>query len=568
MSAPGGDAERPWLALYDPGVPHTLEPYPDVPLHDYVRRSAETYGDRAALVFYGGSTSFRELADRVDRLATALQRLGVRKGDRVALMLPNCPQFAVAFYAALRAGATVAGINPLYTPRELRHVLVDSGAETLVVLTPMLRVFDAVAAETPVRRVIVTGIDDYMPPLVAAGYAAKARAEGTYVEAPDRDGLYRLTTLVEGAEPAPAPVETNTREDVAVLQYTGGTTGTSKGAMLTHRNVVSNCLQAHAWSARLADGAETGVAVLPFFHIYGLTVVLNLSVVAAGTTLVVLPRFDADEVLDAVAKHRATFLPVVPSMLVALNAALAARPRDLSSLKLANSGAAALSPEVAREFAALAGLGVTEGYGLSEASPTTHSNPQGRPPRAGSMGVPLPDVECKIADGGGRRVPAGDVGEICVRGPNVMKGYWRKPEETALALREDGDGGGPWLHTGDLARMDDDGYFYIVDRKKDMIIVGGFNVYPREVEEVLFEHAAVQEAAVYGAPDAYFGEVVRAAVVLRPGASATPDEVIAHCRARLVHYKTPKSVEIRAELPKSTVGKVLRRVLRDEARAG
>ncbi len=534
--------DRPWLGLYDPGVPRTLEPYPDVPLQDYVRRSAETYGDRAALLFYGGATSFRELADRVDRLATALQRVGVKPGDRVALMLPNCPQFAFAFYAALRAGATVAGVNPLYTPRELRHVLVDSGAETLVVLTPMLRVFDAIAAETSVRRVIVTGIDDYMPAPVAAGYAAKARAEGTYAEAPEREGLYRLTTLIEGAEPAPAPVETNPRDDVAVLQYTGGTTGTSKGAMLTHRNVVSNCLQAHAWSARLADGEEIGIAVLPFFHIYGLTVVLNLSVVAAGTTLVVLPRFDADEVLDAVQKYRATFLPAVPSMFVAL------------------------SPEVAREFAALAGLAVTEGYGLSEASPTTHANPQGRPPRAGSMGVPIPDVDCKIADADGRPVPVGEVGEICVRGPNVMKGYWRQPEETALVLRDDGSGRGPWLHTGDLARMDDEGYFYIVDRKKDMVLVGGYNVYPREVEEVLFEHAAVQEAAVFGTPDDYLGEVVRAVVVLRPGAVATPDEMIAHCRARLAHYKIPKSVEIRADLPKSGVGKVLRRVLRDEAR--
>jgi long-chain acyl-CoA synthetase len=560
MTATPPTVARPWLALYDAEVPHTLEPYPDVPLPAYVRSSAERYGDRAAMLFYGAPVSFRQLADEVDRFATALQRQGVRKGDRVAVMLPNCPQFAVAFYGALRAGATVAGINPLYTPRELRHVLVDSGAETLVVLAPMLRVFDAIAGETPVRRVIVAGIEDYMPAPVRAGYVAKATADGTYAEVPERPGLFRFTTLVAETEPAPTPVPTSPREDVAVLQYTGGTTGTSKGAMLTHHNVVSNCLQVHAWSAHLLGGEEIGIAVLPFFHIYGLTVVLNLSIVAAGTTLVVLPRFDADEVLDAVERHRATFLPAVPSMYVALNAALAARPRDLSSLKLANSGAAGLPPEVARDFAARTGLPIVEGYGLSEASPTTHSNPIGRAPRTGSMGVPVPDVDCKIVDADGEPVPTGGVGELCVRGPNVMLGYWRKPDETALVLR---DG---WLHTGDLARMDDDGYFYIVDRKKDMILVGGYNVYPREVEEVLFEHVAVQEAAVYGAPDAYFGEVVRAVVVLRPGAGATAAEIIAHSQARLVHYKVPKHVDIRPELPKSTVGKVLRRVLRDEAR--
>jgi long-chain acyl-CoA synthetase len=375
--------------------------------------------------------------------------------------------------------------------------------------------------------------------------------------------------------------------DVAVFQYTGGTTGTSKGAMLTHLNLVANCLQTKAWSPQLRDGEEVTVAVLPFFHIYGLTVVLNMSVVVGGATLVVLPRFDPAEVLATVQRTRATVLPMVPSMFVGLNAAMgAAEARgervDLSSLRLANAGGAAMPPEVAREFTRCTGLLVHEGYGLSEASPVTHFNPGWMPPREGSIGLPIPDVDSKIVDADGRALGPGLVGELCVRGPNVMVGYWNRPDETARALRADpveGDaphgqspdgpfphgGRGPWLHTGDLARMDPDGYVAIVDRAKDMILVGGYNVYPREIEEVLYEHPAVQEVAAYGVPDAYLGEVARAAVVLRPGASATPDALVAHCRERLAPYKAPRTVEVRDALPKSTVGKLLRRVLRDEA---
>jgi long-chain acyl-CoA synthetase len=396
-------------------------------------------------------------------------------------------------------------------------VLRDSGAETLVVLAPLLRTYDAVGGDTPVRRVVVASIEDAMPAPVAAGYVAKARAEGTYAEVPARDGLHAFARLAAEAPERAEPVALDVGRAVAVLQYTGGTTGTSKGAMLTHRNLVANCLQTRAWSPQLRDGEEVTVAVLPFFHIYGLTVVLNMSVVAGGATLVVLPRFEPAEVLAAVERARATVLPLVPSMFVGLNAAMGAaeargeRP-DLSSLRLANAGGAAMPPEVAREFTRRVGLPVHEGYGLSEASPVTHFNPGWMPPREGSIGLPVPDVDSKIVDAEGRSLPPGEVGEVCVRGPNVMLGYWNRPDETARALRDDAAGGddpvggrGPWLHTGDLGRMEPDGYVTIVDRAKDMVLVGGYNVYPREIEEVLYEHPAVQEAAAYGVPDAYLG---------------------------------------------------------------
>ncbi len=558
---------RPWLAQYPAIVPRSLAPYPDLPLHAYVRSAAERFGDRALFLFYGATTSFRELHDRVERFAAALQSLGIRKGDRVALMLPNCPQFAVAFYGALRAGATVLGLNPLYTPRELGHVLRDSGAETFVVLAPMLRVFDAIAGGTPVRRVVVTGLEEAMPAPVAAGYVARARAEGTYIEVPEREGVYRLEALLAEARGPAAPVAVDVDRDVAVLQYTGGTTGASKGAMLSHRNVVANALQSHAWCPQLTDGAETCVAIIPFFHIYGLTCALNLSVVAGGATLALLPRFDVTDALDLLERTRATVFPGVPAMFVAFNAALAADPSRASAfarLKLVNSGSAPLPVEVAREFTARTGVSILEGYGLSEAAPTTHAQVPGRAPHEGTVGVPISDVDCVLVDDDGRPVGAGEPGEVCVRGPNVMLGYYDRPDETAAALRDHGDGGSPWLHTGDVGVMDGDGYVRIVDRKKDLILVGGYNVYPREIEELLHEHPAVQEAAAFAAPDAYMGEVVRAAVVLRPGAAATAEELVAHCRTGLASFKVPRTIELRDTLPRSTVGKVLRRVLRDD----
>ena len=572
MTAPASAAAssdaRPWLAQYPAEVPASLAPYPERPLHEYVRLSAERYGDRPLFVFYGATVSFRELHAQVERFAAALQALGVARGDRVALMLPNCPQFAVAFYGALRAGATVLGLNPLYTPRELAHVLRDSGAETFVVLAPMLRVFDAIAGETPVRRVVVTGIEDAMPAPVAAGYVAKMRAEGTYAEIPDRSGLHRLADLLAREAGPVAPVPVDVHRDIAVLQYTGGTTGTSKGAMLSHFNVVANALQSRAWCPQLLDGEETAVAIIPFFHIYGLTCALNMSIVAGGTTLVLLPRFDAKDAIDAIAHAGATVFPGVPAMFVGFNAVLAADPSRAAAfarMKLINSGSAPLPIEVAREFTARTGVPIMEGYGLSEAAPTTHTQAPGRPPHEGTIGLPICDVECVIVDDDGRAVATGDAGELCLRGPNVMLGYYNRPDETASTLRDHGDGGAPWLHTGDVAVMDATGYFRIVDRKKDLILVGGYNVYPREIEEVLHEHPAVQEAAAYAGQDAYMGEVVRAAVVLRPGASIAIDELIAHCRAGLASFKVPRTIEVREALPRTTVGKVLRRVLRDEA---
>ena len=555
--------ERPWLAHYDPGVPHSLT-YPAIPLPQLLRDTASRLPDAVATLFGGvvagrlldAPLTYAELDRLADRFAAGLQALGVRKGDRVALLLPNCPQFVIAFYGALRAGAVVVPCNPLYTPRELHHQLQDSGAEALVVLSRFHPVARSARVGTAVRNVVVTNIKEYFPPLLRTLFTlARERKEGHRVTVDAAAGERRFQAVLRPGS-APAPVDVRP-EDLAVLQYTGGTTGVPKGAMLSHRALVANVLQSRAWYPAMTEGREPAVAVMPLFHVYGLTVVMNLAVLVGGT-MILIPRFDLEHVLLSIDKHRPRTFAGAPRIYVAVANVPGLARHDLRSIEAFLSGSAPLPAEVQRRFEQVTGGGrVVEGYGLTEAAPVTHSNPRYGKCKVGSVGFPLPDVDAKIFDleAGTRELPVGESGELLVRGPNLMDGYYKRPDETALVLR---DG---WLYTGDIARMDDEGYFYIVDRKKELIIVSGFNVYPREVDEVLFEHPAVLEAAAVGIPHPEKGEVVKACVVLRPGTSATAEELIAHCARSLARFKVPVAIEFRDELPKTIVGKVLRRAL-------
>jgi long-chain acyl-CoA synthetase len=551
--------ERPWLRFYEPGVPHTLR-YPDHPVHAFLDRTAAEYGTRPAAVYFGASVTYGWLREMAGRFAAGLVRLGVRPGDRVALHLPNCPQFLITYYGALAAGTVVVPFNPLYVEREIAHQLADSGAEVSVTLDVLYPRVAAARAQTRVREIVVTGIQDYFPPLLRTLYPLKARREGMVAHVPRAPDIHRLAALLDHAGHTP-----DVRVDpatVAVLLYTGGTTGIPKGAMLTHRNLVSNVLQARSWFTQLQPGADTAVAVIPFFHSYGMTSAMNFAV-SSGTRLVLLPRFQVEGTLKAIARYHPKVFPGVPTLYTAVNNYPEVGRYDLRSIGACISGAAPLPVEVQSRFEALTGGRLVEGYGLTEASPVTHANPILGTRKAGSIGIPFPDTDARIVDleGGMTMLGPGEVGELVIRGPQVMRGYWNRPDETGRVLR---DG---WLYTGDMARMDDDGYFYVVDRKKEMIITGGLNVFPREVEEALYAHPAVLEAAAIGVPEKYKGEVVKAFVVLKPNARATAGELIDHCRRLLAPFKVPRDIAFRPQLPKSLVGKILRRVLAEEERA-
>ena len=555
-------AERPWTRHYDPGVPATLH-YPEVPLTALLRETAAQHPTATATIFFNRKRTYASLYADVRRFAAGLQGLGVKKGDRVALMLPNCPQFLIAFWGALEAGATVVPTNPLYTAREVQHQLADAGAETVVVLSRLYPVVKQAREGTAIKNVIVTNIKEEMPPLLRLLFTlAKERKDGHRQPFRGDVGAVALPDLLAGAgEPAPVEVSPG---DIAVLQYTGGTTGVPKGAMLSHRALVANTLQCRAWFTNLRDTRGVFMTVMPLFHVYGLTVAMNLAV-QSGAALVLEPQFDLKHVLGDIQRHKPDVFPGAPRIYNAIiNSPLAAK-YDLRSIDACISGSAPLLVETARRFKELTGGHLVEGYGLTEAAPVTHCNPlfgEGKQ-KVGSIGVPFPDVEAKIVDleTGERDLPAGEVGELVLRGPQLMDGYYRSLEDTASVLRHG------WLHTGDIARVDEDGYFFIVDRKKEMIIVSGFNVYPREVEEVLATHPAVLESAAIGVPHPIKGEEVKAFVALRPGATATPEELIAHCRTGLAPFKVPKEIELRESLPKTIIGKVLRRELADQERA-
>jgi len=557
-------AERPWLAAYDAGVPADID-VPDEPLHAALSAAATRYPRRTAIRFFGRSLSYAELDVLANRFANVLLALGVQQGDRVALLLPNCPQMVVAYYGGLRAGAVMVPTSPLYVESELEHQLADAGASVVVCLSSLFGKVQAVRPRLPaLQRVIVTSIKDFFPTRLRLLFSlTRERRDGHRVSLPGDGRTYWLMRLLSRARSSDQNVEVNA-DDLALLQYTGGTTGVAKGAMLTHRNLVANTLQVRACFVNLANpsGPDIVMGVLPLFHIYAMTTVMNFSI-RGGGTMVLQPRFIVDDVLKAIQRERPHLFPGVPTMYMAINHAPHLSRYNLRSLKGAISGAAPLPREVQARFEQLTGARLIEGYGLTEASPVTHCVPFAAEHRVGTIGVPVPSTEAAIFDQetGTRRLAPGEVGELAVRGPQVMRGYWNRPDETAQVLR---DG---WLFTGDLARVEPDGYFSIVDRKKDMIITGGMNVYPRDVEEPLYQHPKVREAVAVGVPDPRWGEAVKVYLVLRDGETATEQEILDYCHARMARYKVPKYVEFRRELPKSLVGKVLRRQLIEEEEA-
>ena len=555
---------QPWLAHYDPNVPASLI-YPEAPIHSLLEGAVKRHADRPALEFLGFELTYAQLWEQVKRFATALERLGVKKGDRVAVMLPNCPQFVIAFFGASMIGAVVVNTSPLYVARELEYQLRDSGAETLIVLNLFYPRYREIASTVPVKRVIITSINDYLPFPKNILYPLKTKREGNWVEVKPEQHIFFFKRLIAKYPASPAKVSIDP-DDLALLQYTGGTTGTPKGAMLTHRNLMANVWQAVSWTPDLRDGEEVTLGVIPFFHVYGMTVAMNMALKCAGK-IVLLPRFNTKDVLEAIQKHKVTMFPGVPTMYVAINNHADVKKYDLSSVNICLSGAAPLPLEVAQEFERITGGKLLEGYGLTETSPCTHNNPVNGVRRPGSIGLPIPSVDCRVVDENGSSVAVGEIGELAISGPNVMRGYWQKPNETSETFREDLDGGntkGRYLMTGDMGRMDADGYFEIVDRKKDMIAASGYNVYPREVEEILYQHPSVQEAVVIGVPDAYRGETVKAFVVLKSGETPSSEQILEFCKLRLSPYKVPKQLEFRSELPKTLIGKILRRVLVDE----
>ena len=545
-----------WEKHYTGEVPASLT-YPAVPIDHFLRESARTHPDRAALIFEGAKISYRSLDAQVDGCAAGLHKLGVGKGDRVALLLPNCPHAVISFYGIFRLGAIVVPINPLYQEREIAQQIDDAGARVLITLDMFSARAHAVMGRSPANICVVGTISDYLPPLKKMLYPLlRPKGTGAERQAPICETVtFRDLTLHQ----APPEMDIDPA-DIAILQYTGGTTGISKGAELTHGNIVSNTLQMAAWYYIIRRGQEVFLTVLPLFHTYGIAVCMNLSL-ATASSMVLIPRFAPREVLKAIKEYGVTFFPGIPGIYAALNNYRDIATWDISSVRYCVSGSAPLPVPVLQDFERRTGGIILEGYGLTEASPVTHSNPVHRERKAGSIGLPLADTDCKIVDltDGTREVPVGEAGELCIKGPQVMQGYWHRPDETRQALK---DG---WLCTGDIARMDADGYFYIMERKKDMIISEGFNVYPSEIDEVVLTHPDIAEAAAVGVSDRLRGEKVVLFVVLRDGKRLSRDELLLYCRERLAKYKMPKGIIFKSELPKTAVGKVLRRALRDEA---
>jgi len=549
--------DRPWHDCYEPTVPHSLN-YPDIPLPQFIADSAQRYPDKCALTFYGKEMSYAELEAQCNHFANALADLGVKKGDRVAVMLPNVPQCVIAYYGALKLGAVVVMTNPLYVSREIQIQMADSGAETIITLDFFYPRIEKILKDTPLKNIILTSIRDALPWLLSLLYPLKAMKQGQWIKIDKKPPIYDMKHLMQVSSSDEVRVAV-TGDDPALLQYTGGTTGTPKGVMLIHRNLVVNALQCRNWMPSLKEGEEVFLSVIPFFHVYGMSTCMNMGLYL-GATLALLPRFVTKDVLKVIEAKRPTIFMGVQAMYLAINAVPNIKDRDLSSINACISGAGPLHVEVQREFEALTGGKLVEGYGLSEASPVTHANPINGKRKRGSIGLPIADTDAKIVDiaSGTKNLEVGEIGELAVKGPQVMQGYWQQEEETAAVLR---DG---WLFTGDMAKMDDEGYFYIVDRKKDMIKTKGENVYPREVEEILFKHPKIEEAVVVGLPDKFEGEIIKAYAVLKTGESASEAEILAFCRQDLAAFKVPKRLEFRSELPKTMIGKVLRRVLIEE----
>ena len=561
---------KPWLAHYDSDVAKTLAPYPEKTLVDYLADLARDHGDKPALLFKGASMSYRALQKLSDVFAAALASLGIRPGDRVALLLPNCPQFFVAEFGAWKAGAVVVALNPIYSERELELALTSTGASLVVALTPFYQRIKNIQPHTRLRVVIATSIKEYLPPVLRVLFTlVKEKKEGHRINIQTAD--YWLQALLREHRSSPRPAVTVRPDDRAVILSSGGTTGTPKGVVGLHRHYVAAGLQLYEWTkSALRPRDDVIMLPLPLFHVYANVGVQPMAFVASvPLSLVPNPR-DISDLLKTIRQVKPAFFNGIPTLYTAIlnHPDVRARKIDLSSIKLCFSGAAALMADTKRQFEQVTGARIIEGYSLTEGMMACCVNPVKGPNKIGSIGLPLPDVEVRIVDAehGTREMPTREIGELILRAPQHMAEYWNNPTETAETLREHGDGG-LWVHTGDLAYMDEEGYIFLVDRKKDMMKTSGFQVWPREIEEVLSTHPAVMEVSIAGVPDAAKGEVPRAWVVLKAGQSATEDELRAYCRERLAPYKVPAKVEFRKDLPKTMVGKVLRRVLVEEARS-
>jgi long-chain acyl-CoA synthetase len=554
-----------WTKNYDKGVPAHIE-YPQVPLFHFLDDSAKKYPDVACTIFKGARITFKEMNGITDRIAAALVDEGVKKGDRVGIFMPNTPQFVMAYFGILKAGGVVVAVNPLYTAKEIEYQVNDAGIEIMFVMSNFYKIIKAAQPNTKIKKLIVSNIKETLPPLLRILFTiAKEKKGGFRIEGGLAEGEIWMKDLLSKYTSASQPKLDIGPDDVALFQYSGGTTGISKGAVALHRNVVANTLQIKVWMVTLEEGKDIVLMGIPLFHVYGMVCGMNFAL-ASGASMVMIPNVrDIPDVLKNIEKYHATIFPGVPTLYNAINnnPDVLSGKYNLRSIKACISGSAPLMRETKEKFEALTGGVVFEGYGLSEAPTATHCNPVLGKNITGSIGMPFPDVDCRIVnlDDGTTSMPVGEIGELILLGPQVMKGYHNMPTETANALRTLPDGTGPWLYTGDIARMDENGYFYIVDRKKELIKPGGYQVWPREVEEAIVANPKVLEAGVAGIPDPYRGETVKAWIVLKPGESLTEDEIKVWCKGRLASFKIPTHIEFRKELPKTTVGKILRREL-------
>jgi long-chain acyl-CoA synthetase len=551
-------AEKPWFKFWPEGVRKHID-FPEIPLHGLLAETAAKFPEHTAIVYFNKSMTYRDLKQFSDRFATALDGLGVKKGDKVAIFLPNIPQFIISYYGISEIGAIGTAISPLYREREVEHQLNDSEAETVVVLDALYPMLEKGLASSKVKRVIVTSFKEYMPAGTAFLGSLLRKIPSHRVER--RPNINFFQELLSKYAANPPKVDINPKEDIAVLQYTGGTTGIPKGAMLTHMNLVSNALCCVEW-LRGIRGEDTYLVVVPLFHIYGMTTSMNTPICMAGR-MVLLPSFDATSTFEAIQRYKVAVFCGAPSMYSMLLAHPDRKKYDLGSVRFCISGSAPLPPEVQKNWMEATGGVLVEGYGLTESSPVTHCNPLDKSlktVKVGSIGLPWSDTDAKVMDieTGEKELGPRETGELVVKGSQVMKGYWKMPEETAAVLRNG------WLYTGDVGNVDEDGYFYITDRKKALIKYKGYSVYPREVEDVIYEHPAVKLCAVVGKPDPVAGEIPKAFVMLKEGKTATAEEIKEFVNSKVAPYKAVREVEFRTELPMTPVGKVLRRVLQEE----
>ncbi len=550
--------ERIWLKFYDKGVKSDVE-ISKIPLYHFLLETAKNFPEKDAFIFFDRKTKFKELLTECKKFASFLEDKGIKKGDRVALLLPNTPHFVISYYGTLMVGGTLVQLNPLLSEREVSLLLKDSGSKALIILDILLPRFLNSIKSSNLEFIIVAEIDEYLPPFKRIGFKVLKILKGIKGKLEISGKKYYIFKEIEDCKEIEDFEKIDPEEDIASLQYTGGTTGIPKGAMLTHYNLVANTLQTMEWVPDLRKGEEIVMGVLPFFHVYGMSVALNFSI-ASGSTLIIVPKFHVREVLEKIEKYKVTIFPGVPQMYQAINNFKDVKKYKLNTIRACISGAAPLPPQVKDKFEELTGAKLVEGYGLSEASPVTHCNPLYGKNKKGSIGVPFPNTLAKIVDleKGEKELSIGESGELIIKGPQVMKGYWSNEEETRKVIRNG------WLYTGDIAKMDEEGYFYILDRKKDLIIVSGFNVYPRNVEEVLLNHPKIKDVACVGIPYERTGEGVKVFIVPKEGETLTKEEVIEFSKKNLAKYEIPVEVEFVKEIPRTAVGKTLRRVLREK----